>query len=187
MGVSLSKVSLIFFCSSPPLVNSTNKTVVILGCLACSATLLGTPLCFLLLCSSPPQAPGRACCPSCSVSPLSCLNHWVLASSFFVLLAPELCAALLCKGIPLALHLATLLSYPFTPLTRTLRTVEMLCPLFIIFWQKISSASTFISIPTVSLKASSLLMTSFPKDLIRQFWLRAVSVCRHWLEAMGFS
>ena len=189
MGWILSKVSLIFFCRSPPLVNSTKRTVVILCWFPCSATLLVlvAALCTLLLWVSPALAgSGCACCSSASSLP-SCLNHWVLTRSFLVLLCPELWAALLWRGIPLAWHLATFLSYPLIPLTKILLIVATLCPLFSIFWQKISRASILILWLTVSLKASSLLMTSLLKDLIMQFWFRAVSVCRHWLEAIGFS
>ena len=39
---------------------------------------------------------------------------------------------------------------------------------------------------TVWLVMSILLSTSFERDFIIQFWLRAVSACKHLLGAVGF-
>ena len=191
IGANLSSVSLMLFWRDPPLENSTNSTVVVLSLSDILMVLLQPP--GLSPLSSPPVSAtlsARSCAhdaPPSSSSPDVCLNQFVLASSFLVLLEDALWPALLCRGVLFSIALATLLLYPFIPLINTLLLVLMEWPLFTIFLLNLSISSILSPWPTVLLKLSSLLITSLLKDRIKQLWFNAVSAWRHLLEEVGFS
>ena len=103
-----------------------------------------------------------------------CLNQFCFAVSFFDLLDLALLAAHLWKGFPSFWHLAAFRRCPFNPLHIVRLTTPTMWPLFVNFWQNLSSTLTLSCVGRCLLMFAILCITSLLRERIRQFCLEAL-------------